>query len=432
MAIMLLIFLGLLIFLFITGFPVPYAIGLTSLAVLIYERGMLGIPYEIIAQRIIYGVNNFTLLAIPFFLLAGKLMNTGGITKRIFKFANTIIGYLPGGLGHANIVASIIFAGMSGSAVADAAGLGTIEVQAMIDEGYDKEFSAAVTAASSTIGPIVPPSIPLVMYGVMGDVSIAALLVAGIVPGLLMGLCMMIIVYYYAIKRGYPRRPFPKIKEVLQSFYEAFWPLLTPVILIGGILLGIFTATEAAAVASLYAFILSVFIYRELKIKDIMEIVYDTVKETALILFIVANASLYGWLLIKTQMPMMFIEQIFKISQNPLVILFILNLFLLIVGCFMETNAAITILTPIMMPLARAIGINPVHLGVVMVLNLMIGLLTPPIGMSLYAVARVARVSFDKMVRAVAPFYIPLLVSLILVTIFPQISLWLPNLLLGK
>lgn len=432
MAIMLLIFLGLLIFLFITGFPVPYAIGLTSLAVLIYERGMLGIPYEIIAQRIIYGVNNFTLLAIPFFLLAGKLMNTGGITKRIFKFANTIIGYLPGGLGHANIVASIIFAGMSGSAVADAAGLGTIEVQAMIDEGYDKEFSAAVTAASSTIGPIVPPSIPLVMYGVMGDVSIAALLVAGIVPGLLMGLCMMIIVYYYAIKRGYPRRPFPKIKEVLQSFYEAFWPLLTPVILIGGILLGIFTATEAAAVASLYAFILSVFIYRELKIKDIMEIVYDTVKETALILFIVANASLYGWLLIKTQMPMMFIEQIFKISQNPLVILFILNLFLLIVGCFMETNAAIAILTPIMMPLARAIGINPVHLGVVMVLNLMIGLLTPPIGMSLYAVARVARVSFDKMVRAVAPFYIPLLVSLILVTIFPQISLWLPNLLLGK
>ncbi|HBT49758.1 MAG TPA: ABC transporter permease [Caldanaerobacter subterraneus] len=429
---MLLIFLGLLIFLFITGFPVPYAIGLTSLAVLIYERGMLGIPYEIIAQRIIYGVNNFTLLAIPFFLLAGKLMNTGGITKRIFKFANTIIGYLPGGLGHANIVASIIFAGMSGSAVADAAGLGTIEVQAMSDEGYDKEFSAAVTAASSTIGPIIPPSIPLVMYGVMGDVSIAALLVAGIVPGLLMGLCMMIIVYYYAIKRGYPRRPFPKIKEVLQSFYEAFWPLLTPVILIGGILLGIFTATEAAAVASLYAFILSVFIYRELKIKDIMEIVYDTVKETALILFIVANASLYGWLLIKAQIPMMFIEQIFKISQNPLVILFILNLFLLIVGCFMETNAAITILTPIMMPLARAIGINPVHLGVVMVLNLMIGLLTPPIGMSLYAVARVARVSFDKMVRAVAPFYIPLLVSLILVTIFPQISLWLPNLLLGK
>ncbi|WP_422448009.1 TRAP transporter large permease [Thermoanaerobacterium sp. DL9XJH110] len=432
MAIMLLIFLGLLIFLFITGFPVPYAIGLTSLAVLIYERGIFGIPYEMMAQRIIYGVNNFTLLAIPFFLLAGKLMNTGGITKRIFKFANTIIGYLPGGLGHANIVASIIFAGMSGSAVADAAGLGTIEVQAMLDEGYDREFSAAVTAASSTIGPIIPPSIPMVMYGVMGDVSIAALLVAGIVPGLLMGLCMMIMVYYYAIKRGYPRRPFPKIKEVLQSFYEAFWPLLTPVILIGGILLGIFTATEAAAVASLYAFILSVFIYRELKIKDVMGIVYETVKETALILFIVANASLYGWLLIKTQMPMMFMEQVFNISKNPLIILFILNIFWLIVGCFMETNAAITILTPIMMPLALAIGINPVHLGVVMVLNLMIGLLTPPIGMCLYAVARVAKISFDKMVKAVAPFYIPLFVALILVTIFPQISLWLPNLLLGK
>ncbi|MDN5302121.1 MAG: hypothetical protein PWQ60_1635 [Thermoanaerobacteraceae bacterium] len=432
MAVMLALFLGLLILLFITGFPVPYAIGLTSVAVLIYERGILGIPYEMIAQRIIYGVNNFTLLAIPFFLLAGKLMNTGGVTKKIFKFANLIIGYLPGGLGHANIVASIIFSGMSGSAVADAAGLGTIEVQAMLDEGYDREFSAAVTAASSTIGPIIPPSIPMVMYGVMGDVSIAALLISGIIPGLLMGLTMMIMVYYYAIKRGYPRRTFPSLKELWGGFREAFWPLLTPAILIGGILLGIFTPTEAAAVASLYAFVLSVFIYKELNMRDVMSIVYDTVKETALIMFIVANASLYGWLLIKTQMPMVFMEEIFKISQNPLVIFFILNVFWLIVGCFMETNAAITILTPVMIPLAKAIGINPIHLGVVMILNLMIGLLTPPIGMCLYAVARVAKLSFDKMVKAVAPFYIPLIVTLILVTVFPQITLFLPNLIFGR
>ncbi|WP_198470276.1 TRAP transporter large permease subunit [Acetomicrobium sp. S15 = DSM 107314] len=423
------LFLGLLIFLFVFGFPVPYAIGLTSVAALVWEYGIIDIPYEIIAQRIIYGINNFTLLAIPFFLLAGKLMNTGGITKRIFRFANLLVGYFPGGLGHANIIASIIFSGMSGSAVADASGLGTIEIEAMVDEGYDVDFSAAVTAASSTIGPIIPPSIPMVMYGVMGDVSIAYLLTAGIVPGLLIGFCMMVMVYFYAIKRGYPRRALPTISEVCRGLRDAFLPLLTPIILIGGILLGIFTPTEAAAVAALYAFVLSVFIYREVSSSDLIKVLYDTLRETAVIMFVVGAASLYAWLLIKTQIPMFIVERIFEISRNPLVILLILNLFWLLVGCFMETNAAIIILTPIMMPLAKLVGINPVHLGVVMVLNLMIGLLTPPIGMCLFAVCRVARLSFDRMVKAVIPFYIPLIISLALVTIFPQVSLWLPRLL---
>lgn len=426
------LFLGLLVFLFVFGFPVPYAIGLTSIAALIWEYGILDIPYEIIAQRIIYGVNNFTLLAIPFFLLAGKLMNTGGITKRIFGFANLLVGYIPGGLGHANILASIIFAGMSGSAVADASGLGTIEIEAMVDEGYDVDFSAAVTAASSTIGPIVPPSIPMVMYGVMGDVSIAYLLMAGIIPGLLMGFCMMVIVYFYAIRRGYPRRTLPTISEICKGLREAFLPLLTPIILIGGMLSGIFTPTEAAAVAALYAFVLSVFIYREVSSSDLIKVLYDTLRETAVIMFVVGTASLYAWLLIKTQIPMVIVERIFEISRNPLVILFILNLFWLLVGCFMETNAAIIILTPIMMPLAKLVGINPVHLGVVMVLNLMIGLLTPPIGMCLFAVCRVARLSFDRMIKAVIPFYIPLIVGLALVTIFPQVSLWLPRLLFSR
>ena len=426
------LFLGLLVFLFVFGFPVPYAIGLTSIAALIWEYGILDIPYEIIAQRIIYGVNNFTLLAIPFFLLAGKLMNTGGITKRIFGFANLLVGYIPGGLGHANILASIIFAGMSGSAVADASGLGTIEIEAMVDEGYDVDFSAAITAASSTIGPIIPPSIPMVMYGVMGDVSIAYLLMAGIIPGLLMGFCMMVMVYFYAIKRGYPRRTLPTISEICKGLREAFLPLLTPIILIGGMLSGIFTPTEAAAVAALYAFVLSVFIYREVSSSDLIKVLYDTLRETAVIMFVVGTASLYAWLLIKTQIPMVIVERIFEISRNPLVILFILNLFWLLVGCFMETNAAIIILTPIMMPLAKLVGINPVHLGVVMVLNLMIGLLTPPIGMCLFAVCRVAHLSFDRMIKAVIPFYIPLIVSLALVTIFPQVSLWLPRLLFSR
>ena len=424
------LFLGLLIVLFLLGFPVPHAIGITAIVVLIFDRGIMEIPFELIAQRLTQGVNNFVLLAIPFFILTGKLMNTGGITKKIFQFANVLVGYLPGGLGHANVVASIIFAGMSGSAVADAAGLGTIEVKAMTDEGYDRDFSAALTAASSTIGPIIPPSINLVIFGIIGNVSITALLLAGLLPALVMAACLMVAVSYYAIKRNYPRRSFPKVKEIWESLKASFLALLTPVILLGGILLGIFTPTEAAAVAALYAFVLSVFIYRELKWKDVLDVVFETAKETSLILFIIAVSSLYGWLLVRTRIPMILMEQVFLVSQNPLVILFMLVFFLLIVGMFMETNAAIIILTPIIMPLALAVGRNPIHLGIIMVLNLMIGLLTPPIGMCLYAVARVSEISIDRMVRAIVPFYLPLIIALVLVTLFPQIALFLPNLLL--
>lgn len=258
------VFLGVLIFLFIIGVSIPWAIGITSAIVLIMQNGITNIPYHTMVQKMTAGVNNFTLLAIPFFLLAGKLMNTGSITRKIFRFCNALVGWIPGGLGHANVLASIVFAGMSGSAVADASGLGTIEIEAMKNEGFDVEFSAAITAASSTIGPIIPPSIPLVVFGVAGGVSITKLLVSGIIPGLLMGIALMVMVYYYAIKRNYPRRKFPDLKEFFKLFKDAIFPLLTPIILIGGILSGIFTATEAAAVASLYAFILTYFVYKEM------------------------------------------------------------------------------------------------------------------------------------------------------------------------
>lgn len=426
------IFLGLLIILFLLGFSVPYAIGLTSVVVMIVQRGFDGIQYGMIAQRLVYGVNNFTLLAIPFFLLAGKFMNTGSITKKIFDFCNILVGWIPGGLGHANIVASIIFAGMSGSAVADASGLGVIEVNAMKEQGFDVDFAAAVTAASSTIGPIIPPSIPLIVFGVAADASIAKLLMAGLVPGLVMGLALMIMVYYFAVKRHYPKTKFPTISAIWKSFTSAFFPLMTPVILIGGILGGVFTATEAAAVSVVYAFILTVIVYRELTFKDIVKVMLDTALEASVILFIVGASSLYGWLLVKTQMPTYFMNQLFLVSTNPYVILGLINLFLLVVGCFMETNAAIVILAPMMVPMAMQLGINPIHLGIIMVLNLMIGLLTPPIGMCLYAVARVSQISFDRMVKAVLPFYVPLLIVLLLVTIFPEISLWFPRLMFGS
>lgn len=427
----LIVFLGLLILLFLIGFSVPYAISFTSIVTMIMDKGILNIPYEIITQRMVQGTNSFTLLAIPFFLLAGKLMNSGSITTKIFGFANELVGRVHGGLGITNIFTSMIFAGMSGSAVADAAGLGTIEIKAMDDAGFDRPFSAAVTAASSTIGPVIPPSIPLVMYGVTGSVSIAALLTAGIIPGILMGLALMVYVYIVAKKRRYPRNENFDLARTWRAYKSAFWPLLTPVILIGGILSGVFTATEAAAVAAAYALVLSGVFYRELTIKKFVRICIETITETSMILFIVGASSLYGYLLIKSQIPTLLMNQVFQLSQNPMVILVLINVFLLIIGCFMECNAAIMILTPILLPLCVAVGIDPIHLGIVMVLNLMIGLLTPPIGMCLFATARVANIKLETMIKAVIPFYIPLLVVLILITFVPAIVTFLPSLLLG-
>ena len=423
---MLAVFLGLLILLFVMGFSAPYAIGLTSCIVLVMERGLTGFPFDIVATKFAFSANNFTLLAIPFFLLAGKLMNTGSITKKIFGFCNTLVGWIPGGLGHANILASIVFAGMSGSAVADASGLGTIEIKAMENAGFDTDF-----AASSTIGPIIPPSIPLIVFAVSaGNVSIAKLLIGGIVPGLLMGITLMMMVAYFAVKRKYPRTKFPNLGKIWKDFRQAFFPLLTPVILIGGILTGVFTPTEAAVVAAAYAFILTVVVYREAGLKDVLAIIEETAKETASIMIVVCASALYGYLLVRTKLPTVFMDAIFTVTDNKIVILLLLNVFFLIIGCFMETNSALIILTPILIPLTSALGIDPLHLGVVIVLNLMVGLLTPPVGMCLYATAKVARISLDRMIKAVAPFYIPLFLTLLLITFIPQLVTWLPNLLL--
>jgi tripartite ATP-independent transporter DctM subunit len=425
------VFLGGLVALFILGFGAPYAIGVVSVAVLLIQRGVENFSFEIVASKIAFSANNFTLLAIPFFLFAGKLMNTGSITGRIFNFCNTLVGWLPGGLGHSNVLASIVFAGMSGSAVADAAGLGTIEIKAMEDQGFDTEFSAGITAASSTIGPIIPPSIPLIVFGVSaGGVSVAKLLIGGIVPGLLMGISLMIMVAYFSLKRHYPRTAFPKPRDAWLGLKNSFFPLLTPIILIGGILSGVFTPTEGAAVAALYALILTALFYREISPKDVLRILRDTAKETACIMVIVCVSSLYGYLLVRTQFPELFLNTIFSITHNKIIILLLLNVFFLVIGCFMETNAALIILTPILMPLTTQLGIDPVHLGLVVVLNLMIGLITPPVGMCLYATSKVAHLSLDRMIRGTMPFYLPLFITLMLITFIPDLVTWLPNLLI--
>lgn len=425
------LFLGVMIALFILGFSVPYAIGFTSLVILAAERGLAQLPFGIITQRMVQGANSFTLLAIPFFLLAGKLMNTGGITQKIFRFANEIVGRLPGGLGVANIMTSVIFAGMSGSAVADCAGLGTIEIRAMEDEGFDTGFAAGVTAASSTIGPIIPPSVPLVMFGVMGQASIASLLIAGILPGVLMALAMAVLVVVVSCKRHYPRNSDFSLRRTWAAFKAAFLPILTPVILIGGIMSGIFTATEAAVVAAFYALFLCGVVYRELTWRSFFKICRDTLRESALILFIVGASALYGYLLTRSQIPTLLMDLVFGITTNKYVILLLVNVFLLVVGCFMECNAAIMILAPILVPLCGSVGIDPVQLGVIMVLNLMIGLLTPPIGMCLFTTARVANVKVETMIREALPYYLPLGIVLLMVTYIPQITLVLPRLFLG-
>jgi tripartite ATP-independent transporter DctM subunit len=425
------LFIVILLTLFLVGMPVAFALGITGFILLKIMWGG-DVNLGIIAQRLLYGVNNFVILAIPFFLLAGKLMNTGGITNRIFHFANLLVGHLRGGLGQVNIIASMIFSGMSGLAAADTAGLGMVEIKAMKDAGYDLDFSCAITGASATIGPIIPPSVPLVIYGILANVSIGRLLIGGIIPGFVVGLSLMIMVFFYAGKKNFPRSQKPKFGELWQAFLQAIGPIMTPVILVGGILSGIFTPTEAAAIAALYAFILGFFVYRELSLADLWRILKETARQTATITFIIACAMFYGWVLIRSRTPIVLLEVFTGMSTNPLVVLFILNGFLLIIGCFMETIAALSILVPILTPLIIKVGIDPLHFGMVMVLNLMIGLLTPPFGINLFILNKVSGVETLRIARACLPFFVPLLAALILITLFPTIVTILPDLVFSK
>ena len=411
----------------IIGFPIVFSLAITSFLYL----QVYSIALSTIAQRMVVGINNYALLAVPFFILAGNLMNTGGVTRRLFRFASAMVGFIPGGLGHANVLASMIFAGMSGAAIADAGGLGTIEIQAMKDEGYEANFAAAVTAASSTIGPIIPPSIPLVIYASIASVSVGRLFLAGAVPGLLMGLALVIMIYVISRRRNYPVHARFSLKEAGLSFLDGFLPLLTPAIILGGILFGVFSPTEAAIVASFYALVLGMLVYKEIRLKDLAKIILDTVRTTSMVVFIISAASIYGWLLGREQVPQGVARLLFAISENPHVIMLIVIGFLMIIGCFLETTAALILLTPILVPPVMLLGIDPVHFGLVMVLTLMIGLITPPVGVVLYIISSVAKVPFEEVTRATAPFLIPLLIVLFLVAFIPGLVMFLPTWLMG-
>jgi len=412
--------------LIMVGVPVAIALaGSSAMFILIEGR----VPDVVVVHRMVNGVDSFPLLAIPFFILAGNLMNTSGITERIFDFAKSIFGWMRGGLGHVNVGASVIFAGMSGAAVADAGGLGAIEIKAMRDANYDAGFAVGITAASSTIGPIIPPSLPMVIYGVVAGASIGQLFAAGFVPGLLMAVSLMVMIALYARWRKYPIDQAFSFTVLLSTFKRAFLSLLTPLIIVGGILSGAFTPTEAAIAACAWAMILGLFVYRTLTLKRFLRVSFDTIETTSVVLFIVAAASIFAWILTSNRAPEQFAALILTISDNPWVVLLLINLILLVVGCFLETVAAITILTPVLLPIAIKMGIDPVHFGVIMVLNLMIGLLTPPIGMVLYVLSRVSGVPFERCVTATAPFLVPLFFVLILITFVPALTMWLPTLI---
>jgi TRAP-type C4-dicarboxylate transport system permease large subunit len=461
-----------LLFLGLMGSGIPVAIAMAG-ATLIYVLVSGNTPDFVVIHRMVGGLDSFPLLAVPFFILAGNLMNSAGITNRIYNWALGIVGWMRGGLGHVNVVGSVVFAGMSGTAIADAAGLGTIEIKAMTEHGYSKEFSVGVTAASATLGPIIPPSLPFVIYALFANVSVGALFLAGILPGAVMAILMMITVAYYAHKNKWGADvPFqwPRVlKAVGELFIVASWPaaiwllvdpdrglgldaqwsvlgslivlfladwkfkfnavlpIMTPVLLIGGMTTGIFTATEGAIAACVWALFLGLVWYRTMHWKKLIKVSMDTVETTAAVLFIVAAASIFGWMLTATRTTEMIASWVLSVTSTPAGFLLLANLLMLFVGCFLEPTAAITILVPILLPIVRQLGIDPVHFGLVMVLNLMIGLLHPPMGLVLFVLARVAKLSVERTTMAILPWLVPLLISLALVTYIPSISLWLPS-----
>ncbi len=410
------------------GTPIAFALGLASFVYLIF---LSSAPLMMVAQRLTGSLDSFPLMAIPFFILAGNLMNTGGVTERLVGFAMSMVGHIRGGLAHTTVVTNMIMAGMSGSSVADCAGTGMVLIPSMKKEGYRPEVAAGVTASAATIGPIIPPSIPMVLYGVMSGTSITRLFVGGFLPGVMMGISLMVLVYFMAKREGMPAHKRATFRQWLGSFWRALLALGMPSIIMGGIILGIFTPTEAAAIAAVYAALLGLFVYRELGPKSAFKVVRDSLYRTASVLFIFVNAAVFSWLIAVERVPDLAVSWVLGVTHSPAMVLLILNIFLLIAGCLLDPTPILLITVPVLAPLITKVGIDPVHFGVVMVLNLMIGLLTPPVGLNLYIVSNIAGISFWRAVKGTAPFIVPLVVVLGIITYVPETVLWFPRVVLG-
>jgi len=408
------------------GIPIAFSLGISSAAIL-YTKNF---PLLVIAQRMFTGLDVFPFMAVPFFILAGSLMEKSGITKNLVKFSDLFVGHIKGGLSHVNVVSNMFLAGISGSAVADASAIGSMMIPAMKEKGFDLDFSAAITAASSVVGPIIPPSIPMVIFALLSGQSVAALFMAGVLPGILVGLALLVLSYFISVKRNYPKRD-EKIgrKEFIMSCIHAIVPLMMPLIILGGILSGVFTATEASAVAVVYALIIGLLVYRTLKIKDLHAAFIDTAKTTGVVFLVIACANIFNWLMSVEQVPQLMASYFKENISTPVMFLLMLNLLLLFLGCFMEGTAAMIITVPIFLPIAVSYGIHPVMFGIIVVLNLMIGLITPPVGLCLYVAGGIAKISLERISVAVIPFLIAEIATLMLVTYWPFLTLWLPKVL---
>lgn len=418
---------GILVFIIslVIGVPIAFCLGLSALISLIF---MKDIPLVVIAQKMFTGLDIFPFMAVPFFILAGDLMNRSGITKRLVDFSDILVGHIKGGLANINIVSSMFFAGITGSAVADASAIGAMMIPAMKEKGFDIDFSAAVTASASVIGPIIPPSIPMVIFALLSGSSVGALFLAGVFPGILLAIFLMLISYVISSKRNYPRRVKKvQIKEFLIICLNAIIPLIMPIIILGGILLGIFTATEASSVAVVYSLIIGFLVYRNLKLIDLKKIFISTAKTTGMVFLVIACANMFNWIIAIERIPQLVEAFFIAYIGNQFLFLLVMNIMFLILGCFMEGTAAMIITVPIFLPIAEAFGVNPIMFGAIVVLNLMIGLITPPVGLCLYVACGISNISLERISKAIIPFLIAEIIVLLIVTYCPPVTLWLPK-----
>ncbi len=410
----------------LVGVPVAITLGISSLAYLLYQ----GIPIVVMPQKMYAGIDAYVLLCIPGFILAGNLMNSGGITERIIRFANATVGWMRGGLGLTNVAGSMLFGGISGTAVADAASLGGVLIPGMKKAGYPADFSAAVTAASSTVGPMIPPSVPMIIVGALSGISVGKMFLAGAVPGILMGLAMMVTTYIIAVKRDFPRQPWQGWRELVRAFSGAFWAIFMTVLIVGGLMTGLATPTETAIVACIYALIVGRFIYGDLPLRKVPGIIIDSAVASAAILALVGFANVFGWILVSERIPQTIASAVLAITDNKYLIILMINVLLLIVGMFMETIAALIILFVPLLTLAQSVGIDPLHFATFAVLNLMIGLTTPPVGVCLFVCANIARLPLAPVVRAILPFILTNVLILLAVSYVPPLATWLPSVLM--
>jgi tripartite ATP-independent transporter DctM subunit len=410
------------------GVPIAYSLGA---AALIYVAQIPSIPNQVMIQRFVRGADSFELIAIPMFILAGSILNATGATRRLVTFASALVGSIRGGLAQANIIASMLFAGMSGSANADVAGIGRVLIKAMIDDGYDPDFAAAVTASSACVGPIIPPSTTFIVFGAIALVPIGDLLIAGALPGLLMGFLMMIPTWYLAKKRNYPRYAKFSTANLWKATKESWLILLAPVIIVGGVLTGIFTATEAGVVGAFYATIVGVFIYKEIRLRDFVDVLKDAVYSMSMVMFLLATGLAFSWVLSAERVPNMLVEVVGGMSNDPTLLLLLIGFMMLLLGMFFSVTTNLIMTVPILMPLVNAVGISGVQFGVVCVLGLTIGCVTPPVGAPMYLASQFAGISIGEFFRANKYYYVALVAAFIMVILFPQISLFLPSLWAG-